>query len=118
LVYVLLLVAVIIALLGIGNTLNLFILERTKELGILRAVGMTRKQLRASIRWEAVIVALPGTILGLAIGAFFCRALVTALRDRHGTTVFSLPYLSLIETVILGAAAGMLAAVLPAALAF
>jgi putative ABC transport system permease protein len=76
---------------------------------------MTRKQLRASIRWEAVIVALQGTILGLAIGAFFCS--VTTLRDRQGTTVFSLPYLSLIEIVILGAAAGMLAAVMPAALA-
>jgi putative ABC transport system permease protein len=114
LVYVLLLLSVIIALLGIGNTLNLSILERTRELGILRAVGMTRKQLRASIRWEAVIVALQGTILGLAIGVFFGWALVTALSDSQGTTVFSLPYLSLAEIVVLGGAAGMLAAVLPA----
>jgi putative ABC transport system permease protein len=113
LVYVLLL-AVIIALLGIGNTLALSIYERTRELGILRAVGMTRAQLRSTIRWEAVIIALQGTILGLAIGVFFGWAPVTALSNQ-GTTVFSLPYLSLVALIlILGAAAGMLAAVVPA----
>ena len=66
LVYTLLALAIVIALLGIGNTLALSIFERTRELGVLRAVGMTRRQLRASIRWESVVIALQGTVLGLA----------------------------------------------------
>jgi putative ABC transport system permease protein len=60
LVYVLLALAILIALLGIGNTLALSIFERTRELGVMRAVGMTRRQLRAMIRWESVIIALQG----------------------------------------------------------
>ena len=68
LIYALLGLAVLIALLGIANTLALSIFERTRELGLLRAVGMTRRQLRATVRWEAVIIALLGTTLGLAIG--------------------------------------------------
>jgi putative ABC transport system permease protein len=63
--------AILVALLGIGNTLALSILERTRELGVLRAVGMTRSQLRASVRWESVIVSVQGTLLGLVIGTFF-----------------------------------------------
>ena len=59
-IYALLGLAILIALLGIGNTLALSILERTRELGLLRAVGMTRPQLRSTIRWESVIIALPG----------------------------------------------------------
>jgi hypothetical protein len=66
LVYTLLALAILIALLGIGNTLALSIFERTRELGVLRAVGMTRSQLRASIRWESVVMALQGTVLGPA----------------------------------------------------
>jgi putative ABC transport system permease protein len=112
-VYALLLLAVVIAVLGIGNTLGLSILERTKELGILRAVGMTRRQLRSSIRWEAVIIALQGTLLGLLIGVFFGWALVTAL-GHQGTVVFSLPYVSMGAIVVLGALAGIVAAVGPA----
>ena len=64
LIYALLGLAVFIALLGIANTLALSIFERTRELGLLRAVGMTRSQLRATVRWEAVIIALLGTALG------------------------------------------------------
>jgi len=71
LVYALLALAILIALLGIGNTLALSIFERTRELGVMRAVGMTRPQLRAMIRWESVIIALQGTVLGLLIGVFF-----------------------------------------------
>jgi len=71
LVYALLALAILIALLGIGNTLALSIFERTRELGVMRAVGMTRQQLRAMIRWESVIIALQGTVLGLLIGVFF-----------------------------------------------
>ncbi|MBO0732445.1 MAG: ABC transporter permease, partial [Acidimicrobiaceae bacterium] len=113
LVYVLLLLAVVIALLGIGNTLALSIYERTRELGLLRAVGMTRRQLRSSIRWEAVIIALQGTVLGLLISVFFGWVLVQALKGQ-GITVFSLPFLGLAEITLLGANAGVLAARHPA----
>jgi cell division protein FtsX len=63
--YALLLLAVVIALLGIGNTLALSIYERIREIGLLRAVGMTRRQLRSAIRLESVVIALQGTVLGL-----------------------------------------------------
>ena len=112
LVYALLALAVLIALLGIGNTLALSIFERTRELGLMRAVGMTRRQLRATIRWESVIIALQGTLLGLLIGVFFGWALVLAMKDQ-GLAVFSLPVLSLLIVVVLAAVAGVVAAILP-----
>src|SRR5512142_1487593 len=97
LVYALLALAIIIALLGIGNTLALSIFERTRELGVMRAVGMTRHQLRAMIRWESVIIALQGTVLGLLIGVFFGWALVLAMKDQ-GIPVFSVPIRFLVLT--------------------
>ena len=112
LVYALLGLAILIALLGIANTLALSIFERTRELGLLRAVGMTRSQLRSAIRWESVIIALQGTVLGLLIGLFFGWALVTALSDE-GISVFRIPYASLAIVVVLAAVAGMAAAVPP-----
>jgi putative ABC transport system permease protein len=112
LVYALLGLAIVIALLGIANTLTLSIAERTREVGLLRAVGMTRRQLRSTIRWEAVIIAVQGTLLGLVIGTFFGWALVKALHDQ-GVTVFRLPVASLLAVVLLAALAGALAAVLP-----
>jgi putative ABC transport system permease protein len=113
LVYALLALAIIIALLGIGNTLALSIVERTRELGLLRAVGMTRKQLRSAIRWESVIIAVQGALLGLVIGVFFGWALVTALEDE-GLNTFTVPVLSLVVVVVLAALAGVVAAVMPA----
>jgi putative ABC transport system permease protein len=113
LVYALLFLAIIIALLGIGNTLALSIFERTRELGVMRAVGMTRAQLRSTIRWEAVIIALQGTLLGLVVGVFFGWALVTALKDE-GLNTFTVPWVSLAIVVVLAALAGVIAAVLPA----
>jgi putative ABC transport system permease protein len=113
LVYVLLLLAIVIALIGIANTLALSIFERTRELGLLRAVGMTRPQLRSSVRWESVIIALMGTVLGVVIGIFFSWALVEALKDE-GITEWSPPPGQLILIVIIGALAGALAAVSPA----
>ncbi len=104
--------AIIIALMGIANTSALSIAERTREVGLLRAVGMTRAQLRSSIRWEAVIISLQGTLLGLVIGTFFGWALVGALHDQ-GITVFRLPVTSLRVVVLVAALAGALAAVLP-----
>ena len=82
LIYALLMMAIIIAVFGIGNTLALSIFERTHEIGLLRAVGMTRAQVRSVVRWEAVIIALFGTLLGLLIGVFFGWVLVQALKDQ------------------------------------
>ncbi len=113
LIYVLLALAILIALLGIANTLALSIFERTRELGLLRAVGMTRSQLRSTIRWESVVIALQGTVLGLLIGVFFGWALVLAMKDQ-GTTEFAVPVVQLVVVVLLAAAAGMLAAMPPA----
>ncbi len=112
LVYALLALAILIALLGIGNTLALSIFERTRELGVLRAVGMTRRQLRGTIRWESVIIALQGTVLGLLIGVFFGWALVLAMHGQ-GVTEFSLPYTRLLIVFVLAGLAGVVAAVLP-----
>ncbi|HET7719427.1 MAG TPA: FtsX-like permease family protein, partial [Acidimicrobiales bacterium] len=103
---------IIIALLGIGNTLALSIFERTRELGLLRAVGMTRAQLRKTIRWESVLIALQGTVLGLVIGIFFGWALVTALADQ-GVDQFTIPVVSLIVVAVIAALAGVAAAVSP-----
>lgn len=113
LVYALLALAIFIALLGIGNTLALSILERTRELGVMRAVGMTRSQLRSAIRWEAVLIALQGTLLGLVIGVFFGWVMVRALQDQ-GLVAFTIPVARLGIIVVLAALAGVAAAVLPA----
>jgi putative ABC transport system permease protein len=112
-VQALLALSVIIALFGIANTLSLSILERRHELGLLRAVGMTRGQLRAMVRWEAVVIGLIGALLGLAVGTFFGWALVRALRDQ-GFTRFAVPFVRLGAYVVLGAVAGVVAALLPA----
>jgi putative ABC transport system permease protein len=112
LVYVLLALAVLIALLGIANTLALSIFERTRELGLLRAVGMTRRQLRSMVRWESVIIALLGAFLGLAIGLFSGWAMVTAVADEGAR--LQLPAGQLAAVAIIAALAGMAAAVLPA----
>jgi putative ABC transport system permease protein len=113
LIYALLALAIVIALLGIGNTLALSILERIRELGVLRAVGMTRPQLRSCVRWESVIIAVQGTAIGLLVGVLFGWALVRALADE-GITTFALPYTSLVVVVLLGALAGVAASILPA----
>ena len=113
LVYALLALAIVIALLGIGNTLALSIMERTRELGVMRAVGMTRSQLRSAIRWESVVIALQGTFIGIGVGVFFGWALVRGLRDQ-GLVAFTVPVASLAVIVVLAALSGVLAALLPA----
>ena len=113
LIYVLLLLAVIIALLGIGNTLALSIYERIREIGLLRAVGMTRRQLRSVIRLESVVIALQGTALGLLIGVLFGWAIVHAI-NLFGTGVVSIPYRTLAAVVILAAIGGVITAISPA----
>jgi putative ABC transport system permease protein len=112
LIYVMLALAVVIALMGIANTLALSIFERTRELGLLRAVGMTRSQLRTTVRWESVIIALFGTLLGLTIGLFFGWALVAALKSQ-GFDHLTVPVGQLAFVVLVAALAGVAAAVLP-----
>jgi putative ABC transport system permease protein len=111
--YALLFLAIVIALLGIANTLALSILERTRELGLLRAVGMSRSQLRSTVRWESIIVAVFGSLLGLASGTFFGWAVVRALADE-GIDTLTVPVGSLLIVTGIAAFAGAMAAVLPA----
>jgi putative ABC transport system permease protein len=113
LIYAMLALAIVIALLGIANTLALSIFERTRELGLLRAVGMAKAQVRATVRWEAVLIALFGTSLGLAVGTFFGWAMVRALSDQ-GISELSIPVGSLIVVTVVAAAAGVGAAIMPA----
>ncbi|MBT8215579.1 MAG: FtsX-like permease family protein [Acidimicrobiia bacterium] len=107
----LLLLAILIALLGIANTLALSIFERKRELGLLRAVGMTRRQVRRMIRWEAVITALYGALLGLVLGIALGWAVVSALSDEGLS--FGFPYQLLITYVIAAAIGGVVASVWP-----
>jgi putative ABC transport system permease protein len=111
--YGLLALAVIIALIGITNTLALSVLERTQEIGLMRAVGMTRWQSRFMVCWESVIVALLGTLLGLVIGVLFGWALVSSLGSQ-GINTFSVPVGTMVAIVLVAAIAGILAALVPA----
>jgi putative ABC transport system permease protein len=113
LVYTLLALAVVIAVLGIVNTLALSTLERVRELGLLRAVGMTRREVRAMVRHESVIVAVIGAVLGLAVGVVFAGVALYSLRDS-GLGVVAYPVGQLAFFLALAAGAGVLAAVLPA----
>ncbi len=113
-IYALLAVSIVIALIGIANTLSLSINERTRELGLLRAMGMTRSQLRSTVRWEAVIVALMGTGLGVILGLGLSWILVKALVSQ-GISTFSVPLTGLIIEVVFGAGLGILASLRPAA---
>ncbi|WP_127360787.1 ABC transporter permease [Actinacidiphila soli] len=113
LIYALLALAVVIALLGIANTLTLAVHERTRELGLLRAVGQTRAQLRAMVRWESVLVAAFGTVGGLGLGGFLGWALVRA-SDSAGTGAFAVPLVQLAVVLLVGLVAGVLAGWRPA----
>jgi len=112
LVYALLVFAVVISLFGIANTLALSIHERTRELGMLRAIGMSRRQVRRMIRYEAVITALIGGILGLVLGLIFATLIAQPLKDEGFT--LSYPVGSLLLILVVAALAGVLAAILPA----
>ncbi|MEP6658644.1 MAG: FtsX-like permease family protein [Acidimicrobiales bacterium] len=112
LILLLLALSIVIAMFGIANTLMLSIYERRRELGLLRAVGMTKAQTRSTIRWESVIMAVLGTLLGLAIGVIFGVAIMRALRDQ-GFTVLVVPVGTLIVVTVIAAAFGVLAAIRP-----
>lgn len=112
-IYALLGLAVIIAVLGIVNTLALSVIERTREVGLLRAVGMNRRQLRSMIRLESVAIAVLGALLGIGLGLVFGVGLQQSLAD-DGVSVLSVPVGQLAVFVILSALIGVLAAVWPA----
>ena len=113
LVYALLALAVIIALIGIVNTLMLSVFERTHEIGLLRAVGMRRRQIRAMIRSESVILAVFGAVIGIIVGTGLGIALVSALHSQ-GITNTVVPFSNLVIFLILAALLGLLAASWPA----
>ena len=113
LVYVLLALAVLVALIGIVNTLMLSVFERTHELGLLRAVGMKRRQIRTMIRSEAVIIALFGAVIGVIIGSALGVAFAASLKQQ-GITEITIPYASLIGFLVLAALLGLAAASWPA----
>lgn len=112
-IYGLLALSVIIAVLGIINTLALSVLERTRELGLLRAVGLQRRQLRRMIRAESVVIALYGALLGIVVGLAFGWALVQSLKD-DGITEFAVPITPIVVVFLLAGVAGVVAAALPA----
>jgi putative ABC transport system permease protein len=113
LIYALLALAVIIALIGIVNTLMLSVFERTHEIGLLRAVGMKRRQIRAMIRSESVILAVFGAIIGIVVGTGLGVALVASLRSQ-GITETVVPYSSLVVFLVISGVLGLVAAGWPA----
>jgi putative ABC transport system permease protein len=113
LIYVLLFMAVVIALFGIANTLALSVVERRRELGLMRAVGMQCSQVRSSVRWEAVLIALLGTAIGSALGLGFGWALVKTL-SGEGIDHVAVPGMRLVVIAVVAAVAAVVAAALPA----
>jgi putative ABC transport system permease protein len=113
-VYALLALAIVIAVMGIANTISLAVHERTRELGLLRAVGLSRRQTRTMVRWESVVTAVFGTLGGVALGTFLGWGLVESVGKSEGIGTFALPARSLAVVLMLGAAAGVLAAIRPA----
>ena len=113
LIYALLGLAIIIAALGIVNTLALSVIERTREVGLLRAVGLSRRQLRRMVRLEAIAIAVLGAVLGVAMGLVFGVVLQRAVSDQ-GITDLAIPWVRLIIFIVVSGLVGILAAVLPA----
>jgi len=112
-VYGLLVISIAIAVLGIANTMALSVFERTREFGLLRAVGMSRRDLKRSIRWEAIIVAVFGATLGIVVGVPLGAAVTSALPDTFVTTV-KIPFGTLVNILIAAVLVGMVAAIGPA----
>jgi putative ABC transport system permease protein len=111
-IFALLGLALVIAVLGIVNTLALSVIERTREVGLLRAIGMSRRQLRAMITLESVVIAVLGAVLGVVLGICFGIAMMYAVRDQ-GLEVISLPWVQLAVFLAASVVVGVLAAVFP-----
>jgi putative ABC transport system permease protein len=114
LVNVLLALTILIAMIGIVNTLILSVVERTREIGLTRAVGASRAQIRSTIRWEALLIAGFGLVAALGVGIFFGWVFVNALKDE-GFTSFVIPFQHLLIVTIVTAVLTLFAAVFPAA---
>jgi ABC-type antimicrobial peptide transport system permease subunit len=112
LLYVLLALSVVVSLFGMVNTLVLAVFERTRELGMLRAIGMTRRQVRRMVRHESVITALIGAAIGVPLGIFLAALVTRALAEFD--VRFSIPVGQLIALAIVAVVVGILAAILPA----
>jgi putative ABC transport system permease protein len=113
LMYGLLGLAVVIALFSIAKSMALSIHERTRELGLLRAVGMTRRQTRTAVRWESVLIALLGTGLGVIVGIFFGWSISVTIRDA-GLGTFTIPLATLAVVVVLAVLGAVVATLRPA----
>jgi putative ABC transport system permease protein len=113
LITALVLLAIIIALLGVLITMLLSVFERTRELGLLRAIGMDRRYVRSMVRWEAAIISTFGAVLGVALGVGLGYALTRAMRNQ-GISTIEIPYRSLIVMVLLITVAGVVASLYPA----
>ncbi|MCZ2813235.1 FtsX-like permease family protein [Modestobacter sp. VKM Ac-2979] len=107
-------VAVLIALIGVGNTLALSVVERRQESGLLRALGLTRGQLRALLAWEAVLVAGVAAVLGVLVGSAYGLVGTAAMLSGFGEVVIAVPWLQVGAIVLVATVAGLLASVLPA----
>ena len=112
-IFGLLAMALLIALIGVANTITLSIFERTREIGLLRAIGLTRRGVRRMIRLESGVIAAFGAILGIGVGLFLAWALLLALRDQ-GFSQFVIPWLWLALGVVIIGFLGVIAAILPA----
>jgi putative ABC transport system permease protein len=112
LLYVLLALSVVVSLFGMVNTLVLSVFERTRELGMLRAVGMTRRQVRRMIRSESIVTALIGATLGLPLGVFLAWMVTKALSGQGVS--FAVPGGQLVIFLVVAVVAGLLAAIFPA----
>jgi putative ABC transport system permease protein len=108
--------AVFIATIGVANTLALSVHERTKEIGLLRSVGLTRGQVRRLVTWESLVVALMGSLLGVGIGALFGVAIASTMAAQ-GVAALSIPIVLLVVVTLCGAIAGLAAAIIPAGIA-
>jgi putative ABC transport system permease protein len=112
LLYVLLALSVVISVFGIVNTLVLTVFERTREIGMLRAIGMTRRQVRRMIRYESIVTSLIGGVLGIIVGIFLGLLIIEALKDEG--LIYAVPVGTLIVFVLATIVIGILAAIFPA----
>ena len=103
----------IIALLGVTNTMTLSVFERTREIGLLRAVGLRRRQTRRMVRSEAAIIAVFGAVLGIIIGLFFSWAIIQALAE-DGFSSFVIPFGTLAIWIVATGVLGIVFAIVPA----
>jgi len=107
-------IAVVIALIGVGNTLALSVIERRQENGLVRALGLTRRQLRGLLAWEALLVAGVAAVLGVVAGSLSGLAGTAVVLGAAGTVILDFPVFQVLAVVVVATAAGVLASVLPA----